>query len=245
MKPLLHKKEFEALLANYKVSDTAKNVLAKVNFVCLVGVSSSGKDTIMKKLAQSGKYHIVVSDTTRAPRINNGVTEQNGIEYWFKSEEEMLRNLQKGTLLEAEVIHDQQVSGTSIDELERAAKRNKIAINAIDPAGIEHILATKPDTTIILIIPPSFKQWLERLLHRGKMEDSEIKRRVATFPKVFQLLYKYPEQIHCVINENLDTAVVKVDAIANKQDSSYISSNSDTKKVVEDLLKEAEDFIAN
>lgn len=243
MKTLRHKKEFEKVLANYRVSKDAINTLAKINFVGLVGVSSSGKDTIMKKLDETGKYHIVVSDTTRAPRTNNGVIERDGVEYWFKSEEEMLLNLQKGLLLEAEIIHKQQVSGIRVEELKRAEALNKIAINAVDPAGIANILAIKPDTIIILIIPPNFIQWLERLSKRGRMDLLEIQRRAATFPKVFQLLQKYPKSIHCVVNNELEQTVVNVEAIAEKRKTAFIYENPAIQKLVDDLLLEAKKYL--
>lgn len=236
MKLLKYKKDFEEVLAHYKVSDTAKTAIRQVNFVAITGGSSGGKDTIIRRLQETGEYHVVVSDTTRAPRINNGIKETNGVEYWFKSEEEMLGDLREGQYLEAEIIHEQQVSGISIRELKRAAKLDKIAINAIDPIGVTNIFAIKPDTTIILILPPSYSEWKSRLYNRGKIDESEVKRRSKTFKKVFELVERYPDIINCVINDNLENAIIEVDTIAKGNATALVYDNPKIRPVLDDLL---------
>ena len=47
---------------------------------------------------------ITKSATTREPRENNGILEQNGREYFFRDETEMLADIKAGNFLEAEVI---------------------------------------------------------------------------------------------------------------------------------------------
>lgn len=208
------KEQFKQVLANYQVSKAGIDILAKTHFVGMLGISSSGRNTIIKKLVAGGAYTFVVSDTTRAPRVNNGVQEQNGVEYWFRSEEEVLKDLKNGLFLEAELIHDQQISGVSIRGLEYAAADNKIATTDIDPAGVTSILQIKPTTPVILTLPPSFESWIERLSGRGEMHSVEIHRRLTTALKVFEYVRSnYVGRIQCLVNDDLDQAVVDVDRI--------------------------------
>src|SRR5664279_1435267 len=102
--------EFRTILDGYQLSPTAAQTLAQTKLVLLVAPTASGRNTIIHELLKTDQYHFVVSDTTRQPRINNGELEQNGREYWFRSEEEVLDELKRGEFLEAAIIHNQQVS---------------------------------------------------------------------------------------------------------------------------------------
>lgn len=211
---LTHLKEFDTVLKHYHVSASAQRILDDTAFALLVGPSSSGRNTIINKLLQTGKYHFIVSDTTRPPRVNNGVREQNGIQYWFRSESELLDDLQQGKFLEAEVIHGQQVSGISIRELEKAHHNHKIAITDIDIGGVFNVVQAKPDTAVILILPPNFDEWKRRLQERSTMHDDEYRRRMQTALRIFRAPAEH-DYFKFVINDNLDDAVRQVDAIAH------------------------------
>ena len=91
----------------------------------MISVTAGGRNTIIDQLLKSGDFHYIISDTTRHKRANNGVMEQDGREYWFRSEDEILADLKAGNFLEAAIIHNQHVSGISIRELKKASKRVK------------------------------------------------------------------------------------------------------------------------
>src|ERR1700712_1679606 len=152
---LKHYTEFKEVLETYHVSDSAKATLEDLTLVLLLGPTSSGRNTIIEHQLKTGNYNFIVSDTTRPPRTNDGVLETNGNEYWFRSEEEVLADLKAGQFLEAELIHDQQVSGISIRELEKARAQNKIAITDVDLGGMHKIMLAKPDTIAVMVLPPS------------------------------------------------------------------------------------------
>lgn len=65
---------------------------------CLMGKSSTGKDTIFKRLLQVKGLQLktIVPYTTRPIRVN----EQNGIEYFFTDEEGFQRLLSQGKVIE-------------------------------------------------------------------------------------------------------------------------------------------------
>ncbi len=205
--------DFEAALAHYNISSEAQAILEQTPFAVLLGPTSSGRNTIIDKLVATGGYHFIISDTTRPPRVNNGVLEQNGVEYWFRPEDDMLADIKDGKFLEAEVIHRQQVSGISIRELAKAHNEHKIAITDIDIGGIENVVRLKPNVSVVMILPPSFEEWHRRLHNRGKMGNDEYRRRAETALRIFSAPLQY-DYYSVVINDDLEQAVREVDGIA-------------------------------
>lgn len=207
MKPHLeHFDQFQAVLNNYQVNEAGKKLLSKTKLVLLTAPTSSGRNAIIKELEKTGKYEYILSDTTRPKRNNNGVMEQDGVEYWFRTEEEILSDLKKGLFLEADIIHAQQVSGISLRELEKATKHDKIAIDEVYYIGIDNVKKVKPDTITLFILPPSYEEWMKRLVSRGNMSTDEVKRRLESAELELESTidrdyYRY------IINDNLKDAV--------------------------------------
>jgi guanylate kinase len=209
---LKHYSDFEAVLKNYHASEHAKAVLEQVKLVLLLGPTSSGRNTVIRRIVETGGYYYIVSDTTRPPRTNLGVPEQNGREYWFRTEEEVLADLRAGEFLEAELLHGQQVSGISIRELEKARDARKVALADVDLKGVHNILKTKPDTIVILMVPPSFEEWQRRLSARGQMRPDELRRRFETAQKIFDdaLTQNF---YHFVVAEHVEQSAALIEAI--------------------------------
>lgn len=180
MNQLSRIEEFREILSGYQLSDEAKQTLREIKIVLLVGPSSSGRNTIINELLKTGEYYFIVSDTTRKPRVNNGVPEQSGREYWFRSEDEVLADLKAGKFLEAAIIHNQQVSGISMRELNKAAEQGKIAIDEIEVIGADNIHSLIPGAQFIFILPPSFEEWITRMNARGQLPPDETRRRLRS-----------------------------------------------------------------
>ena len=221
MKPQLQRKaEFEAILADYHVSEDARSIIDQITLVLLRAPSAGGRNTIIRELVKTGEYEFIISDTTRPKRENDGVLEQDGVEYWFRSEEDVLNDLKTGQFLEAEIIHDQQVSGISIRELRKAQSHNKISINEVHFVGVDNIIREKPDTHVIFITPPNFEEWIRRFRGRGRMEDAEFEQRFRTAEEDYRHAlennyYRY------VVNDNYHAAGDRVRRIveANEYDA--------------------------
>ncbi|HSX29763.1 MAG TPA: hypothetical protein VLE73_04365 [Candidatus Saccharimonadales bacterium] len=210
---LVRRLEFKEALYNYKPSPEARTVVQATPMVLLVGPSASGRNTIITELLKTGRYHFIVSDTTRPPRVNNGILERNGVEYWFISEDDMLEGIQQGEYLEAEIVFGQQVSGTSVRELRKTQQEGRIAITDIDVGGINAIMHTKPDTIALLLLPPSFEIWQQRLHQRGDMTLDEKRRRFETACRIFAACAN-DHRVTIIINDNLERAVQQVRRIA-------------------------------
>jgi len=71
--------------------------------ICLMGKSSTGKDTIFKRLLQDRRLGLqtIVPYTTRPIRVG----EQDGVEYFFKSEQDFFRLKERGKIIESREYH--------------------------------------------------------------------------------------------------------------------------------------------
>jgi len=239
MNRLDHRQEFESVLSVYQLSSSAKAILSKLSLVLLSGPSASGRNTIIEELVKKGDYQEIVSDTTRKPRFNNGVKEINGQTYWFRDEESFLADLKKGAFLEAEIIHNQQVSGISIRELIRAQEANKVAITEVEIGGFLKILDLKPDTLGIFVLPPSFDIWLARLKNRNKISDEEMINRLTTGLRIYKTALD-KSGIPIVVNDDLTVAVSDIDKIvlgrANHRQQSH-------KLLLDELILNTQKFL--
>lgn len=211
MNQLVHADEFREALKGYRLADAAKKILKDVRLALFVAPSASGRNTIIRELVKTGRYHFIVSDTTRQPRVNNGVLEQNGREYWFRSEDEVLGEIQRGEFLEAAVIHNQQVSGISVRELVKAKDDNKVAITDIEIIGAANVHRLKPETTIIFMVPPSFDIWLERIHSRGTMAPDEFMRRMESAERELSTALR-ADYYRFILNDTVLGTAAEVDA---------------------------------
>lgn len=211
---LKNKKKFIEVLNSYHISEHAKQVLDDVNYVVLIGPAAGGRNTIINHLVLTKNYMQVVSDTTRPPKIRDGKMEVDGVNYYFRSEEGFLEDLENGEFLEAELIHGQQVSGTSIRELEKVAALNGIGINEVEFGGAQNILEAKPDTKVIAILPSSPQIWLDRFTKREKISPKEFMNRISTAKKVVELVRNEPRVI-LVINHEYHEAAEAIDRIVH------------------------------
>jgi guanylate kinase len=214
MVKLAHHIEFREVLAEYVISERAKDVLEGLELVLLIAPTSTGRNTVIKELVENDNYYFVVSDTTREPQIRDGKKEENGVNYFFRTEEEMLADLEAGEFFEAELIHDQQVSGISIRELEKAKALNKIAITDVDIGGVHNALRAKPDTTVIFLLPPSFEEWQLRIKQRGRMSEIEYRRRLQTAERILKDGLENHDY-NFVITDNIEQSAAIIDGIVH------------------------------
>lgn len=240
MNQLQHIDEFKEVLGHYRLSEEAKTTLQGLPLVLMVGPTSSGRNTIIRELVKTGHYHFIVSDTTRKPRVNDGVLEQDGVEYWFRTEEDMLADLRQGMFLEAAVIHNQQVSGMSIRELAKAKETNKIAIDEVEIAGAGNTYIAKPDTIIIFSVPPNFDVWMQRLRNRGKLPEDEVRRRLESAADEFEAALTH-DYYHFVVNDKIEETVASIEAMVhgNFDDKAEYQA----REIVKDLRSKTNDYL--
>lgn len=226
---LKDKQAFIDALANYQISDHARGVLVNTPFVALMGIAGGGRNTIIRLLAERYNYVFVVSDTTRPPKFRDGRMERNGIDYYFRDEADMLRDIRNGEFVEAELIHDQQVSGTSIREVERAKATGKIPIHDFEYGGAESVVHAKPDAAIIGLLPPSYDEWIRRINGREMISQEEFMNRLRTAKIVLEHLLSKP-YVKIVINDNIDQCIEDIRVIVEQHE--YTRDTEDRRRAV-------------
>jgi guanylate kinase len=241
MSPLTHAEEFRKVLENYRPSEDVRKILGGLRLLLFVAPTGTGRDTIIGELISTGHYFPIITDTTRPPRINNGVLEQNGREYWFCSEEDMLTNLKKGELVGAAVIHNQQVSGIPREQLIAAQNDGKIALTDIEIVGAQEIHRLKPDTTCIFMVPLSFDIWMERLHARGGMSLDELQRRMESAERELATAL-HADYFRFVLNDTLEGTRSEIDRLITTGQYDPFKERS-VRAIAQELLEDVEHYL--
>jgi len=176
----------------------------KGKLVIVSGPSGVGKSTICKEVVKRlNNTYLSVSATTRP----KGETEVNGRDYWFISEEEFQRRVNKGLLLEyAEVFG--HLYGTPKDKVEEALEAGKTVILEIDVQGAKQVKVIYPDAEMIFILPPSQRELAERMRGRGRDDTAATEARLEEADDEIAAAWQYYR--HMVINDYLGQAVGEV-----------------------------------
>jgi len=217
----------QKLVDAYTLSPVAVELVKSTPIVLLVGVSGAGKDSIKHKLLETGKYHHIVSHTTRAPRENGGVMEQDGVEYHFITKERAAEMLRNGEFIEAKKYSD-NVYGTSVAEIQKAHDEGKVAITDLEVQGVAEYKAISSSVIAEFILPPNYQEWQRRLHARygtKEADPADIARRMQTAIAELKEALARP-YYHFVVNEKLEEAVRAADSIARHHDEFTVIDTS-------------------
>ena len=164
--------------------------------------SGSGKSTIINKLMSEyglqGRFSI--SATSRKPRGS----EQDGVEYYFLTEEDFRRRIGEGDFLEYEEVYPGCFYGTLRSEVDKTLARGENVILDIDVQGGLNVKKIYGDRALTLFIqPPSIERLRERLERRGTDAPEVIERRLAKAETELSFAHRYDE---VVVNDDLEEA---------------------------------------
>ena len=181
-----------------------------INFITISAPSGSGKTTLCKALQQvEPEIEWSISYTTRERRS----IEENGVDYFFISEEEFEDLIVQGHFVEWQNVHGFYY-GTSVSNLENAIKNDKIMLIEMDVKGSMSIKKLFPEQTYsIFIMPPSISQLRERLRSRGTDSEKRINIRLKRFQEEMEFREKFD---YVMINEDLDLAKIELQKTINK-----------------------------
>ena len=181
-----------------------------INFITISAPSGSGKTTLCKALQLvEPEIEWSISYTTREKRS----IEENGVDYFFISEEEFEDLIIQGHFVEWQNVHGFYY-GTSVSNLENAIKNDKIMLIEMDVKGSMSIKKLFPDQTFsIFIMPPSISQLRERLRSRGTDSEKRINIRLKRFQEEMEFREKFD---YVMINEDLDLAKIELQKTINK-----------------------------
>jgi len=178
--------------------------------VVLSAPSGCGKDTVFNELKKR-RNDIVksISATTREPREG----EENGVNYYFKTEEEFKRLINSNGLLEF-TVYNGCYYGTPVEGVNKAIDDGKICFLIIEVEGGQNIMRLRPDCVSIFLLPPSIEELRRRLEKRNTDDEDSIKSRLerAEFEIECAELYDYS-----IINDDLQIAVDKLNDILENE----------------------------
>lgn len=145
--------------------------------IVLAGPTAVGKGTVAAAVRETHpEVWISVSATTRAPRPG----EENGVHYWFVSDEEFDAMVERGDLLEWAVVHKAARYGTPRGPVDLALASGHPAMLEIDLQGARQVRQTMPEALFVFLKPPSWEELVRRLVGRGTEGEAERERRLAT-----------------------------------------------------------------
>ncbi len=182
---------------------TSKNMDQKGKLIVISGPSGCGKGTIVDRLLKlDGSLQLSISATTRMPRG----TEENGVNYFFKSHEEFERMIHDDAFLEYADVFGKYY-GTPKEYVLGKLEQGKNVILEIDVQGAMQVVKNYAEAVTIFILPPSEDVLLNRLKGRGTETEEQILKRFSKAKAEMEYAQQYGYR---VVNDDLDTAVLEV-----------------------------------
>ena len=174
--------------------------------IIVSGPYGVGKGTICAELrARNPQIRESISMTTRARR--NGETE--GVDYFYVSEERFNEMAAHGEMLEHAYVHGNQY-GTPLAYVVEQLEQGYDVLLEIDVQGSIQAMKAYPDAVTIFILPPNRAELRNRLIKRATETPEAISLRLRNAELE---LFMTKEYQYCVVNDEVDRAVSKVEAI--------------------------------
>ncbi len=179
----------------------SKGVLTVVS-----GFSGAGKGTVMKRLIQKyDDYALSISVTTRKPREG----ERDGIEYFFKTKEEVETMIKNDEFLEYARYVDNYY-GTPRFYVEEMLAKGKNVILEIEIQGAMQIKSKNPEAVLVFVTPPSFEELRNRLVGRGTETADVIESRLRRASEEAEGMPSYD---YILVNDQVEDCVDRLHQI--------------------------------
>ncbi len=163
--------------------------------------SGAGKTSITHHLMKT--YPVLAFSVSAATR-NARANEQDGVDYYFISEEEFKDKIKNKEFAEWEMVYEGKYYGTLKSELKRIWNMGKVPVLDIDVKGALHVRQQYPVNTLsIFVEPPSVDALKTRLMARGTETEDSLNARVNK--AAYEIAFKdHFDKI--IVNDNLESA---------------------------------------
>ncbi len=187
--------------------------------VVLSGPSGVGKGTVCRKLLESSpNMTLSISVTTRAMRPG----EQEGREYFYRSDEEFSRMVRDGEFLEYVRVFGTDSYGTPKKYVQEQLDAGRDVILEIDVKGGLRVKEVCPEAVLVFLAPPSMEELKHRLISRGTESQEAVERRTDVAYAEMQCISYYD---YVVINCTVEDSVNGMEAIIHAEKSRVARSN--------------------
>lgn len=163
------------------------------------GPSGVGKSSVLSEVRRHvPEVYFSVSATTRAPRPG----EIDGVHYHFVSVAEFERMITEGEMLE-HARYAGNFYGTPRKPVQDAIDSGKPAVLEIELQGARQVRTAWPDAQLVMLLPPSWDELVDRLTGRGTEPADIVEKRLAA---AREELAAEPEFDETVVNADVQSA---------------------------------------
>ena len=163
--------------------------------------SGTGKTSLIQAILESPNStntRLGISCTTRKQRPK----EENGISYFFISEDRFKEKIKSGDFLEYAKVFGNYY-GTPKDWVLATLTKNNVLLE-LDTQGALQVKKSFPDAKTIFLIPPSYEDLLKRLSSRAQDDDEEISKRLKEAKKEINTGKDFD---FVILNDNFDDSL--------------------------------------
>ncbi|MCT1366769.1 guanylate kinase [uncultured Kocuria sp.] len=170
----------------------------------LAGPTAVGKGTVSAYIRDHyPEVWLSISATTRGPRPG----EQDGVHYYFVSDEEFDSMVDNRQMLEWAKVHNNHRYGTMRRMVTEALGAGRHVLLEIDIQGARQVRNAMPEANMIFLAPPSWDELVRRLRTRGTETDTEQRVRLETAKEE---LAAEPEFDETIVNDTVEKAAAEV-----------------------------------
>ena len=200
------------------------------SLIIISGTTCAGKGTVIRKLIEKNPNMTLSISYTSRPMRQGDI---EGKEYYFVTKEEFENKIKNNEFLEYAKVHYGDYYGTPKAQVEENLEKGMDVILEIDVEGAQQIKQKWPETILIFIMAPSMEEVKKRIKARGSENNEQI---IKRFEKAYREVNEIPKYNYVVVNDEVETAVKKVEAI-------LISEKCRVDRIEEIYVENLEDII--
>lgn len=177
----------------------------------LSGPSGVGKGTVREQIMKDASLNLAysISVTTRKPRDG----EQDGVQYYFVSEEKFEELVAQNKLLEyAKFVGNYY--GTPKEKVDEILDSGRNLLLEIEVQGAKQVISKCPEAITIFMIPPSIEELEHRIRGRRSEPEEVVQQRLNKAKSEMKLVKNYK---HVVVNDTVASASAAIIDIIKKE----------------------------